>query len=70
MAEHADEELVRDGAMSVAEGSRFLGVGRSHLYDLMARGEVRYLKIGARRVIPRAELVRYLAAQLGRTDGR
>ena len=46
-------ELVKDGAMTIEEAIRFAGVGRSFLYEAMARGELAYVKIGAARRIPR-----------------
>jgi excisionase family DNA binding protein len=57
-------QLVTDGAVDVAEACRFTGLGRTFLYQLMDRGELRYAKVGRRRLIPRAELVRLLAGGL------
>ena len=54
-------ELVRDGAMTVPEAMRFAGVGRSFLYEAMARGELAYVKIGNARRIPRRALELWLA---------
>jgi excisionase family DNA binding protein len=55
------EQLVNDGAVDVPEACRFTGLGRTYLYQLMERGDLRYCKLGRRRLIPRAELVRLLA---------
>jgi excisionase family DNA binding protein len=55
------EWLVNDGAVDVPSACRFTGVGRSYLYALMEKGELRFVKLGRRRLIPRAELVRLLA---------
>ncbi len=37
--------------LDVGEASRILGLGRSHLYRYILRGELRSLKIGRRRKI-------------------
>ena len=37
-------ELVRDGALRIAEACRFAGVGRSLLYEEMAAGRLPFLK--------------------------
>ena len=57
-------ELVKDGAMSVEEAMSFTGMGRSFLYEAMARGELPYVKIGAARRIPRRALEEWLARHL------
>lgn len=67
MTTDAAMELARDGAVGVAEACRFIGVSRSRLYELMGRGELAYLKVGARRLLPLAELRRFLAARLAGT---
>jgi excisionase family DNA binding protein len=61
------QELVGDGALSVAEACEFLSIGRSLAYGLMDRGALRFAKIGRRRVIPKNELCRILAE--GLSDG-
>jgi excisionase family DNA binding protein len=40
----------------VPEACQQLGISRSALYDLMARGEIHPLKVGARTLFPAAEL--------------
>ena len=57
-------ELAADGAVGVDEAAAFLGLGRTNMYSLMKSGELLFVNIGARRLIPRVELRRYLAAQL------
>jgi len=47
-------------AYSVAEAADVLGVGRTLAYDLIRRGELRSVKIGARRVVRHDALVAYL----------
>jgi excisionase family DNA binding protein len=59
-----NERMVEDGAVDVSEACRFTGVGRSFLYSLMEAGRLPYLKLGKRRLIPRAELRRLLAESL------
>jgi len=58
------EEVVADGTVTVREAERLTGAGRSRLYELMASGELRWVKLGARRLIPRSELRRLLAERL------
>jgi excisionase family DNA binding protein len=55
------EQLVEDGAVHVTEASKFTGLGRTFLYSLMDAGRLKYVKLGKRRLIPRAELRRLLA---------
>jgi excisionase family DNA binding protein len=55
------EQMVEEGAVTVAHACRFAGVGRTFLYGLMDAGRLRYVKLGKRRLIPRAELRRLLA---------
>jgi len=71
MTRERELELVRDGAMTIAEACRFAGVGRSYLYEAMARGELPFLKIGAARRIPRRALEEWLARHVvtGRQTG-
>jgi excisionase family DNA binding protein len=57
----ATQLLVGDGTMDVSSACEFTGLGRTYLYSLMDRGHLRYAKVGKRRLIPRAELVRLLA---------
>lgn len=46
-----------DGAMTVAQATQFSGLGRSSLYELMTAGELPFIKIGCRRLIPRRALI-------------
>ncbi len=62
--------MVREGAMSVEEAMSFTGMGRSSLYEAMARGELPYIKIGAGRRIPRRALELWLAKHLMIGDER
>jgi excisionase family DNA binding protein len=55
--------------LNVSEGARRAGIGRTLMYSLIARGAVRSVKVGRRRLIP-AEALTALAtneAPAGRT---
>ena len=39
--------------LSIPQTCRLLGIGRSSLYQMMASGQVRSVKIGRRRLVPR-----------------
>jgi excisionase family DNA binding protein len=54
-------ELVADGAVGLDEASRLSGLQRSKLYELMGEGELAFVKVGARRLIPRRAIVALLA---------
>jgi excisionase family DNA binding protein len=58
------ELLVGEGLVGVPEACKSSGVGRSFLYQLMDRGELKYVKLGKRRLIPRVELRRLLAESI------
>ena len=47
-------------AYSVHEAAEVLGIGRTLAYDLIRRGQLRSVKIGARRVVRHAAIVAYL----------
>ena len=57
-------ELLADGLMTPREAQRFLGIGHSKLYELMASGELPYVRIGSVRRLPKAGLVEYAARNL------
>jgi excisionase family DNA binding protein len=48
---------------SVLEAARSCGIGRTKLLELVAAGEIRTIRIGKRRLVPRAELERYVASR-------
>lgn len=54
--------LAAEGAMTVIDAARHLGISRSRLYELMDDGEIRYVHIGRRRLVPRASVQHYLAS--------
>jgi excisionase family DNA binding protein len=49
-------EAGASATMSVDAAARYLGISRSHAYDLVRAGEIPHLKLGRRIVIPRREL--------------
>ena len=55
--------------LSVDEAARRLSVGRSHLYDLLLRGQIESIKLGRSRRIPVAALERFVAERLEAADG-
>lgn len=55
------------GVMRMKAAENYLQVSRATLYRLIARGEIRSLKIGSARRIPVAALEAYIAGS--KTDG-
>ena len=58
--EQERHSLLANGAMGVRDAMVWTGLGRSALYDLMARGDLAYVKLGKRRLIPRNALMELL----------
>ena len=50
--------------LSVDEASRRLAVGRSHLYELLRRGEILSVKLGRSRRVPVTALEEYALAKI------
>jgi excisionase family DNA binding protein len=50
--------------VDVLEAARRIGIGRSELYVLLRSNRVRSVKIGRRRLVPVAELNRFVASLL------
>jgi excisionase family DNA binding protein len=46
----------------MTEAGDILGIGRSKLYELVAQGEIKVVRIGRRTLIPHDELTRYVAS--------
>ena len=46
--------------LSIPAAASILGVGRSTVYELMSRGELRTVKIGRCRRVPRATLTAFV----------
>jgi hypothetical protein len=55
------ERIWSAGAMDLAEATRFSGLRRNALYDLMRSGELPYSCPSHKRLVPRLWFVRYLA---------
>lgn len=53
-------------ARSVFDAARQLGIGRTLMYELLDRGEIKSIKVGTRRLVREAELVRFVATQLAK----
>jgi excisionase family DNA binding protein len=51
---------MRAETMPAVEAARRLGIGKSTLYEALARGEVPGLRIGGRWVVPRARFERFI----------
>ncbi len=50
-------ELVSEGNLTVPEAARLIRLSRSQLYALMSKGELPFIKIGKRRLVPRRALL-------------
>jgi excisionase family DNA binding protein len=64
MSEKERLELVGAGSVRVAEAARFLGLGRTKVYELMDSGRLAYLRIDGARRVPRRALERFAAESL------
>lgn len=52
-------------ALSIAEAAEFLRVSQATIYRWIKAGKVRRVKLGAKNLIPRDEIVRAFAAPSG-----
>lgn len=52
-----------DELLSVPAAARALSIGRSKLYDLIDRDEVRTITVGRRRLVPRSAVGEFIVAQ-------
>jgi len=57
-------ELAADGALPLPEAVKFTGCSRSVLYEQMQQGELRFVTVGRRRLIPKRALVEFLAKRM------
>lgn len=55
-----DSQERRRLLLGLAEGAEALGVKRSTMYDLLARGEIESVKIGKRRLVTAESLEAYV----------
>jgi excisionase family DNA binding protein len=58
------ERVAAGGLDKVAEAARFLSLSVSTLYDLMARGELAYVKLGRSRRVPHQAVIELAARGL------
>lgn len=70
MAPTPPAEMVEDGLATLAEAQEFTRLSRSDLYARMTRGELLYVKLGRRRLIPRRALLDFAASHLVVPAGR
>ena len=49
-------------AYSPSEGAQVLGISRSKIYELIAAGDLKVIKLGSRTLVPHSELLRFLAS--------
>lgn len=49
----------------VREACRLTGIGRSKFYELIAAGEIEFIKVGTITLVPIASLARFLDRQAG-----
>ena len=62
--ERTAEELVAEGLLSVKGAAAFLGLSQKRVRQLLALGELRFVRIDKRILIPRLVLVQFAAARL------
>ena len=55
--------------LSVEEAARRISCGRSHLYELLRRGEIQSVRLGRSRRIPLEALVRFVADRIEAENG-
>jgi excisionase family DNA binding protein len=58
------QSLVSEGLKTIREACEFTRLSRSDLYSRMERGEIPYVKLGRRRLIPHRALVELAATGL------
>lgn len=51
-------------ATPVADAARRLGIGKTKLYELIASGEIRTVKIGTKTLIPEDDLQKVIRSRL------
>jgi excisionase family DNA binding protein len=63
-----DKTTVERVAFSPGEAALALGLARSSVYAALARGDLRSVRVGGRRLVPRSEIERILADSTDRLD--
>jgi len=66
-AEAAEAQAGPDRLLSIDEAAQALGVGRSRLYDEIATGRLRSVKVGRRRLVPSGAIRAYTEADRARS---
>ena len=46
--------------LRLPDACRFIGVGRSKFYELVGRGDIEVVKVGARTLVPMASLEKFV----------
>lgn len=64
MSTETARELTAEGTLSVIEAARWSGISRTEIYAAIGRGELKTLKIGRRRLVPRKSIHEMLAARM------
>ena len=59
-----DPSEIADGLVTTKEAAAFLHLSRSTLYEMMNNGELRYVKLGRSRRIPRKAVIELAAGGL------
>jgi excisionase family DNA binding protein len=54
---------MRDPLLTIPEACEYLRLGRSKVFDLLKRGEIKYLRQGPRRFVRESFLEDYLSRQ-------
>jgi excisionase family DNA binding protein len=57
-------EMLADGLSTVREAAVYSRLSRAFLYNAMERGDLVYVKVGRRRLIPKRALLEFLARGL------
>jgi len=55
------DEMLVQGVVTARESAEFLGISRTTLWDLMDQGDLVWLRLRGRRMVPRRALVDYLS---------
>jgi excisionase family DNA binding protein len=57
-------ETCADGALSIDGAAAFANVGRTEIYEAVKRGELELFHHGRRALVPKRQVVEWLAAKL------
>ena len=69
-AEAATTADAPDRLYGIPEAAAVLGIGRSAIYDELAAGRLRSVKVGRRRLIPAGAIGQYIEQASARAAGR